>query len=152
MKQVILLITVVLLGCAKPNQPKTINPNILMKVDKEFSDYSKSSGMHDAFESYIAEEGVIFRPNSFPIEGKSNVVNRLRQRSDTSIVLTWEPMFAKMAMSGDLGYTYGTYLVSSNQGDSIGVGTYITIWEEQSDGGWKFVFDAGNEGLKQETE
>lgn len=125
----------------------TTEASVLLDVDREFSKLSEIKGMHYAFETYIADDGVILRNNSYPIEGKCNVVARLRQSSDTSFLLTWEPMFADLAQSGDLGYTYGTYLVSSPAGDSLGAGTYVSIWKKQPDNTWKFVFDAGNEGL-----
>ncbi|MEO9967211.1 MAG: hypothetical protein ABJF11_15540 [Reichenbachiella sp.] len=126
---------------AKPDSAELLN------VDREFSALSLQKGMNHAFAEYCAESGVILRNNSYPIIGRNNVISRLNQQSDTTFRLTWEPMFADMALAGDMGYTYGTYLVSSMQGDSLGVGTYVSIWKRNQEGEWKFVFDAGNEGL-----
>jgi ketosteroid isomerase-like protein len=53
-----------------------------------------------------------------------------------------------VALSGELGYTYGIYEVRSRGGiKTIGEGTYVTIWKKDRQGNWKFVLDAGNEGL-----
>lgn len=103
--------------------------------------------MNYAFETYIADSGTVLRNNSLPIVGKEAVISGYFSRPDSTFRLTWEPMFADIAESGDLGYTYGTYLVSSMKGDSLGTGTYVSIWKLQQDKSWKFVFDAGNEGL-----
>lgn len=129
-------------------QPKQrVDPAELIEIDRAFSLLSSKTGMNEAFATYIATDGVILRNNSYPIVGRDRVIARLNQSSDTTFSLTWEPMYADMASSGDLGYTYGTYLVSSPTGDSLGVGSYVSIWKQQSDGTWKFVFDAGNGGL-----
>lgn len=121
--------------------------SVLLDVDRKFSELSAAKGMNEAFATYVANDGVILRNNSYPIVGRDQVIARLNKRTDTTFRLTWEPMFADLAQSGELGYTYGTYLVSSPAGDSLGVGTYVSIWKKKADGLWKFVFDAGNEGL-----
>lgn len=123
------------------------NPEVLKETDRAFSQLSYEKGMNHAFETYIANDGVVLRNNSLPIVGKDEVISRHFSRPDSTFRLTWEPMYADIAQSGDLGYTYGTYLVSSMAGDSLGVGTYVSIWKQQPDKSWKFVFDAGNDGL-----
>ena len=61
-------------------------------------------------------------------------------------VLTWEPDFADVAKSGDLGYTWGRYTYTSfDSTESPSCGFYVTIWKKQLDGSWRFVFDAGNQ-------
>lgn len=120
---------------------------ILKEVDRAFSQLSYEKGMNYAFETYIADNGAVLRNNSLPIVGKDAVIGGHFSRPDSAFRLTWEPMYADIAHSGDLGYTYGTYLVSSLAGDSLGAGTYVSIWKRQSDQSWEFVFDAGNEGL-----
>ncbi|SMD31980.1 protein of unknown function [Reichenbachiella faecimaris] len=129
----------------QPVEP--VNAEVLKETDRAFSQLSYEKGMNHAFETYIADDGVVLRNNSLPIVGKDTVINRHFSRPDSTFRLTWQPMFADIAKSGDLGYTYGTYLISSIAGDSLGVGSYVSIWRQQADKSWKFVFDAGNEGL-----
>jgi ketosteroid isomerase-like protein len=50
-----------------------------------------------------------------------------------------------VSQSGDLGYTYGTYLMKD--GASEVRGTYVTVWRKRPDGRWKYVLDSGNQGL-----
>jgi len=58
-----------------------------MEADRAFSDLSREKGMNHAFESYIAEDGVMLRPESMPIVGKDAVVSQLLQDDDSSITL-----------------------------------------------------------------
>ena len=59
--------------------------------------------------------------------------------------LTWTPLGGDV--SGDLGYTYGTFEFRSKDKDGKAViehGKYTSIWKKQKDGRWKVVLDMGN--------
>lgn len=121
----------------------------LMAADRAFSDMSKEKGMREAFIEYIDSNGVLLRANRLPIVG-ANAIDFLIQQNDTAYTLTWQPQFADVASSGDLGYTYGIYQIRLKATDSSFYGTYTSIWKKQKDGKWKFVLDTGNEGLGSE--
>ena len=70
---------------------------------------SVEKGMHKAFLHYIDEDGVLLKDNSFPIMGKETLLTIFSSRSDTTFILSWDPLFEKISESGDLGYTYGLY-------------------------------------------
>jgi ketosteroid isomerase-like protein len=123
------------------------SPGVLLKVDREFSDMSVREGMFKAFLFYIAEDGVILRDNSFPAKGKDALQEHFKGRSDTSFILSWDPLYEKIAGSGEIGYTYGIHTTLDKATGSISRGTYITVWERQPDGSWKFVLDSGTDGL-----
>jgi len=107
---------------------------------------SAEKGMKTAFEAYLDSNGILLRPDHLPITGNS-AFEYLQQVNDSSFTLTWEPMGADMAASGDLGFTYGVYTLSLQ--DTSYKGTYVSIWKKQKDGSWKYVLDTGNEGLGQ---
>ena len=119
----------------------------LLKADRDFSTMSEKEGMIKAFIEYMAEDGVILRDNAYPIEGKTTLINYYENRSDTSFILTWEPLYEKISSGDDLGYTYGIYTSKVKATGAISKGTYTTIWKKQSDGRWKWVLDTGNQGL-----
>ncbi len=123
------------------------NHEVLLQTDREFSIMSEKEGMFISFLAYIADDGVILRDNSFPSKGKESLRNYYSGKSDTSFTLTWEPIYADIAGSGDLGYTYGTYITTDKVSGEVSGGTYVTIWKKQTDGKWKFVLDTGTEGL-----
>ena len=119
----------------------------LLKADRDFSAMSVKEGMFSAFLFYIADDGVILRDNSLPSKGKKTLRERYAGKSDTSFVLSWDPLFEKISESGELGYTYGIHTTFEKATGHISKGTYITIWEKQTDGNWKFVLDTGTQGL-----
>ncbi|MCU7523803.1 MAG: nuclear transport factor 2 family protein [Ignavibacteria bacterium] len=125
--------------------------DLLLKADMEFSRLSQEKGSNEAFLAFASDSAVLLRKNSYPVEGKSAIRSLLSRRPDTSFVLIWKPVFADIASSGELGYTYGTYEVRTPGGLKLtGEGTYVTIWKRDKNGRWKFVLDAGNEGLRAE--
>lgn len=65
-----------------------------------------------------------------------------------SATLTWDPSFVDVSASGDLGYTWGRYVLTLPTGVAghaiVRRGTYVTIWKRQLGGGWKVVLDGGD--------
>jgi ketosteroid isomerase-like protein len=121
----------------------------LLNLDMEFSNYSEKNGMKEAFINYIADDGVMLRPNHRPIAGKDSATILLNKNKNNKAQMKWTPLFADVASSGDIGYTYGTYTSTTTIGSGqVSVsGTYVTIWKKNKEGIWKFVLDSGNEGL-----
>ena len=66
--------------------------------------------------------------------------------ADSTFSLDWDPNYAEVAASGDLGYTVGRYEARSIvAGDTVvNSGTYLTVWRRQDDGTWKVKADIGN--------
>lgn len=123
----------------------------LLNVDAQFSKLSEARGVNKAYLSYLADDCVLLRPYSLPIVGKE--INKVRyfSRPDSGYTLTWEPLYADIAQSGELGYTYGIYefKAMNNDGKPItGNGTYLSVWKKDPFGNWKLVLDTGNEGLE----
>lgn len=117
-----------------------------MEADQAFSRLSSEQGMNQAFETYCAKDGVILSPGSMPIAGKEAVTELLGKRDDSVFELTWEPLYAKVARSGELGYTYGIFTRRLESSGEVMQGTYVSVWIKE-DGAWRFVLDSGNEGL-----
>jgi ketosteroid isomerase-like protein len=137
-----------ILSCAKNG--KNHASDVLLQADRDFSDMSVKEGMFKAFLFYIADDGVILRNNSYPSKGKDKLNERFAGKSDTDFILSWEPSYAKISQSGDLGYTYGIHTNTNKTTGEITKGTYITVWQKQTDGSWKFVLDTGTQGLSEE--
>ncbi len=60
--------------------------------------------------------------------------------------LSWHPDSAKVM--GDLAVTTGRYdshLRAEAGQDKPGHGRYVTVWQRQKEGGWRFVWDGGTE-------
>jgi ketosteroid isomerase-like protein len=62
-----------------------------------------------------------------------------------AISLEWEPQFAGIAASGDLGFTTGPS-IRWNKRDSSGTrhhGQFFSVWRKQKDGTWGVAVDIG---------
>lgn len=144
------MLCLLLIGACQSSVNHEHEANMLMELDREFSRHSETVGANQAFLDYIDEQAVLLRANRQPIKGKETIIE-LYSRPDTGFILTWEPSFADVSRSGDLGYTYGIYTMETlNPGGDISIskGTYVTIWKKDAAGHWKFVLDTGNPGLE----
>jgi ketosteroid isomerase-like protein len=99
---------------------------------------------HEAFITHFADDGVeVVDGGGF--DTKDAMRKQPTWAEGTS--LTWTPIKADMAASGDLGYTYGNYVftVKNKEGKLVtSYGKYTSIWKKQKDGEWKVVVDMGN--------
>lgn len=120
---------------------------VLLAREREFSSASASRGAQKAFADYAASEVRLFRNDKPPFVGKANAVSAI---PESSIVWIWEPAFAEVSSSGDLGYTYGAYKIKSHDAttkvETVETGNYYRIWKKQSDNmiqpvAWQVVAD-----------
>lgn len=140
----IVMILLFMAACHIEKKP-VVDPKVLMDADIAFSDYSAQNGLQKAFIEFAHDSVVLLKPNQMPIEGKQSLVESYKGQSDSAFQLTWKPLKALMAESGELGYTYGLWTSVSGQ-DSVR-GTYLTIWKKNEKGEWKYIADTGNQGL-----
>jgi ketosteroid isomerase-like protein len=142
-----------LIGCFFPKRNNTVGSEkdkiALMNADNAFSNLSAEKGMKDAFLEYIDSNGVLLRPNVIPIAG-ADAVDYIIALKDEGYTMTWKPNDATVAASGELGYTYGSYILQPATKDTVFYGTYVSIWKKQDDGKWKFILQSANEGLGEE--
>jgi ketosteroid isomerase-like protein len=134
------------------NSGNRVERGQLMQADHDFSAFSVKEGMHKAFLEYVADSGVMLSDNSYPLIGRQAIAAVFAGKSDTSFTLTWEPVFEKISSGGDLGFTYGYFTSTVKSTGAVGRGTYVTIWQKQPDGRWKFVMDTGTDGLPVKSE
>lgn len=123
----------------------TANPQVLIDADIAFSDYSVQHGIQKAFIEFADDSLVLLHDNEMPIVGKQNLIRSYEGKSDSGVVLIWNPAKAIIAESGELGYTYGFWKLIAKQDTTQG--TYLTVWKLNEKGQWKYIADTGNEGL-----
>jgi ketosteroid isomerase-like protein len=118
----------------------------LMDADRAFSTLSEEKGMRNAFMEFMDSNAVLLRPDHLPIIG-ARAIEYLLEQNDSAYTLKWQPHNAMVARSADLGYTFGIWALQPKGQDTVLYGTYVSIWKKQQDGKWKYVLDAGNDGL-----
>jgi ketosteroid isomerase-like protein len=94
------------------------------------------------FASYAAIDVRVFREGKFPFVGNMAASTAL---PDGENLWTWQPSWFNVSSSGDLGYTYGTYRVTTKDSSEklLESGNYFRIWKKQ-EGKWKVVADLLN--------
>lgn len=119
----------------------------IMDADRAFDKavHEAGTGGAAAWAAWFAEDGGM---NSVPlIRGREEVRKAMDPFfSKAGNVLRWQPDFADVSKSGDLGYTLGKSQRSFTDKEGKAMeneGRYITIWKRQKDGAWKIVMDGG---------
>jgi ketosteroid isomerase-like protein len=116
---------------------------LLFQLEADFAADVAKHG-HDAFLTYFADDGVeVVDGGGF--NTKDAMSKQQPWAEGTS--LSWTPVKADMASSGDLGYTYGNYVFTARNKEGklvTNYGKYTSIWKKQKDGQWKVVVDMGN--------
>jgi ketosteroid isomerase-like protein len=117
----------------------------LIATEYAFSSSAGDIGINNAFLAYIADDGILFKPN--PVNGKEFLLN---SGSSSAGNLKWFPVYAAVSQNGDLGFTTGPWEYSINEHGSTNAsyGNYCTVWERKTDGDWLFVIDFGIQNEK----
>ena len=113
-------------------------------ADSLFADLAYRMGTGYAFAATVAADGVMFG-NPQLVIGPQAVQDFFSGGAGSS--LSWQPVFASVAASRDLGFTIGDYTSTGRGPTGAAVqrfGKYLTVWRLQSDGTLKFVVDGGN--------
>ncbi len=147
MKRLIILIGILILITGCSDMCDKTDAIVLMDADRAFSKMSAEKGLYEAFDFYMDDNATMYRDGHSPFVGREAIRPILSKNPDAK--LTWEPTFADIASSGELGYTLGqwNYISKDSTGNEIsGSGYYISVWKKQADGSWKYVFDSGISG------
>lgn len=116
----------------------------IVAAERGFAAMARTRGIDSAFYLNIADDGVLFRPG--PVNGKTWLARNMSPRG--AELLVWDPRWADVAASGELGYTTGPYeFRARGETDSVVArGSFITVWRKQRDGTWRFLIDLGSGG------
>lgn len=104
----------------------------LVKAEKEFAEDLAKHGAKTAFIKYSANDALVFRPN--PVNAKTFYATQGEDKN-----LSWEPVYAKVARSGDWGFTTGPFMAD---GETKTYGQFLSLWKAK-DGRWELALDLG---------
>jgi ketosteroid isomerase-like protein len=137
---------VVLLSLNIARAQSSSGADTLRQLEADFMKAAAEKGSQ-GYMSYYAEDAVELPNGADMIQGKESIAKGMSFLDQKDNHLTWTPVYADMAASGDLGYTFGTYEFRSKDKDgkpTIEHGKYASVWKKQKDGSWKVVMDMGN--------
>lgn len=110
----------------------------LVASERAFAALSRAEGMRPAFLTYLASDGVIFRPG--PVNGRSV----WEARENPKATLAWEPSFAEVAGSGDVGWTTGPWeYTPAGAKTPAAYGHFVSVWRRVGSGHWRVAVDIG---------
>lgn len=119
----------------------TFSVSALLDRDRVFSKASAMQGARKTFNDYAAEDVRVFRNAQQPSIGRTLAAAALPA---SPLVWTWEPAFADVSQSDDLGYSYGSYQVAKNDAtvktEKVETGNYFRVWRKK-DNKWRVVAD-----------
>jgi ketosteroid isomerase-like protein len=111
----------------------------LVEAEKSFAATSAERGIRESFLQFFAENSIIFAPE--PKNGKKFYT----YYEDKGRKLTWRPIFATIAQSGELGVSAGPWELAKSKTETtpIAFGDFLSIWRKQPDNSWKVIVDVG---------
>lgn len=115
----------------------------MVKTEQAFSKMAEEKTAREAFMAFIADDGLLFRPGA--VNGKKWMIEHPVPPSDKNPLLAWQPNFAGMSASGDMGFTTGPWESKPDRSNPhpSAYGHFVTVWKKQADGSWKWVVDLG---------
>jgi ketosteroid isomerase-like protein len=116
----------------------------IVQAEKDFAAMAAAEGIEKAFWFFADEKAIIKRQNDSLISGKDAIRLYYAAPYFKRATVEWAPDFADASESGDMGYTYGSYIWREKKSDGTTTearGIFHTVWKKQQDGSWKFVWD-----------
>ena len=123
---------------AAPALAQTPDAAPIVAAERAFAADFPALGLAGSFTKWSVPEAIIIA------EGQARTVEALFRgapltRQPGEPLIEWWPVFAGVAMSGEMGFTTGPAAR-----DQEPYGHYFTIWRRQADGSWKWGYDGGS--------
>lgn len=126
-------------ACAPTTSPRTAidralanvaNPSAVIAAELAFARAAREEGQWSAFREYAADDAVMFVPQAVQAQ------EWLQGRADPAQAVQWQPHQVWMSCDGSLAVTRG-----AAQWPDGRLGSFVTVWERQRDGSYKWVLD-----------
>jgi ketosteroid isomerase-like protein len=130
----------------EPMTPTRGALDAIRAADTDFSRDASRLGTGEAFGRYAAEDAQIFSAPGEFITGPGAIMQSFGPSTRQS-ALAWHPVLAEISESGDLGFTVGNAVFSTQRENGqplLRHSKYLTVWKKQRDGNWRYVVDGGS--------
>lgn len=119
--------------------PGAAQPSTIVAAELAFSRAARERGQWTAFRMFAAPGALLHGEDGpFPIEPW------LATQTDPSEAVQWAPRAVAISCDGALAVSQGRYVDPQGK-----VGNFVTVWERQSDGQYRYVFDVGGDDVPQ---
>lgn len=136
---VLLLLSTAAVPAARPTPTVEADYRALVEAERSFAAYGQAHSVKDAFGKYLAT-AFLFREGEFVLGGPYYA-----QQPERPGRLTWEPAYARVATSGNWGFTTGpaTFQTGSESDPTVYYSDFVTIWQKGPAGTWQVTYDGG---------
>jgi len=110
-------------------------PMSAIDAERAFAAEAQKLGQWTAFRKYAADDALMFVPQP------TNAQTFLKDRKDPPASVFWWPGRSYVSCDGTVAVNTGPWV--REWGKSVGY--FTTVWKRQPDGGWKWIYDAGDE-------
>ena len=110
-------------------------PPSAIEAERAFAADAQKNGQWSAFRRYAAPEALMF------VAQPTNAQAWLRGRKDPPFSVFWWPGRSYVSCDGTVAINTGPWVREFGKS----VGYFTTVWARQPGGGWKWIYDGGDE-------
>ncbi|MFY9820341.1 MAG: nuclear transport factor 2 family protein [Thermoanaerobaculia bacterium] len=115
-----------------PQMEESRGKFMILSADRAFAKAAASRGAAAGYADFLADDSRLHREGAVPVVSKAKILETFKAQAPK---MSWSPVQARIASSGDLGYSLGNETVGAEQG------YYLRIWKKQADNSWRVVLD-----------
>lgn len=130
---------VAMIDRALATAPGAAQPSAIVAAELAFSRAAAEQGQWTAFRQFAAPGALLHGE-----DGPFAILPWLMTQTDPPKAVQWKPRTVVMSCDGALAVSQGRY--TDPQGK---VGNFVTVWERQTGGEYRYVFDVGGEDVPQ---
>jgi ketosteroid isomerase-like protein len=117
----------------------------LFVADSLFGERASSLGPATAMRDFLSDDGVLLATTQLVV-GPRDAAEYFQSRRSFSV--SWIPRDARIAASGDLGYTIGDAVATSLSASGVAqqrFTKYLTVWRKDDRGRWRVAVTGAND-------
>jgi hypothetical protein len=119
--------------------PGAAQPSTIVAAEIAFARAAREQGQWTAFKQFAAPGALLHGAN-----GPFAIEPWLATQTDPPQAVQWEPRAVVISCDGALAVSQGRYRDPEGK-----VGNFVTVWERQGNGEYRYVFDAGGDDVPQ---
>jgi uncharacterized protein (TIGR02246 family) len=142
------VLLIAMISCKNNKADTAKEGETLMQLSR---DWSKSASTDDIEKtlSYWSEDAIMMSPGQPTLSGKKEIRAMVESSMKApGFHISWEPKNVRVSADGRMAYMVEENQFTVNDSTGTPVTTYgkgVTIWEKDTDGNWKNVFEIWND-------
>ena len=129
---------------------RAADASAIQALDEQWSATAAKNDL-DGTVAFYADDAVLLPPNARIAADRKSIRESWAGLLGPQTAVSWKVSKVEVAKSGELGYLYGTYLLSIQDPKSGSPvrdsGKLVEVWKKQADGKWKCIVDTYNSDL-----